>query len=113
MIHKTASYRVPRGTTVADATVVEAWERDGFLVFDSLVDGQDLDDLRTAYDELLAVEPDMELNRMLGGLTRQIMMPSMLHPAFESNAAIDAAARMVEPILGEHVKVFDMLIFKP
>lgn len=113
MDYRSAPYRVPRDTTVADAAVVDAWERDGFLVFDELVDGQDLADLRDAYDELLAVEALDELNRMLGGITRQIMMPSMLHSGFESNAALDAAAEMIEPIVGETVKVFDMLIFKP
>jgi ectoine hydroxylase-related dioxygenase (phytanoyl-CoA dioxygenase family) len=113
MDHRSGTYRVARDTTVADAEVIDAWERDGFLVFDSLVGGQDLEELRNAYDELLAVEALDELNRMLGGITRQIMMPSMLHGGFESNAALDAAAQMIEPIVGATVKVFDMLIFKP
>jgi len=113
MVYQSATYRVACDTTVADAEVIDAWERDGFLVLDSLVDGQDLADLREAYNELLAEETLTDLNRMLGGITRQIMMPSAMHSRFESNAALDAAAKMIEPIVGDTIKVFDMLIFKP
>jgi len=87
------------------------YERDGFLRVERLVHGDDLDALRAAYDELLATSAD---GRMLGGVTRQIMNPSALHPAFNRNAAVGAAKEIASQVLDAPVRrLFDMLIFKP
>lgn len=91
-----------------------SYERDGFLAIDRLVDDDTIAALRSAYDELLERDVPTEGDRMLGGITRQLMMPSMAHSTFASNAAVDAALEIASGVFGtEAVHFFDMLIYKP
>jgi hypothetical protein len=56
---------------------------DGFLLLTSFADEDLLETLRRAYDEALSGEVDAPDDRMLGGLTRQVMLPSSAHPVFD------------------------------
>ena len=90
------------------------YEQEGFLAIERLVDDATLRTLRDAYDDVLDRDVPAEGDRMLGGITRQVMMPSTAHPAFDSNAAIDAAMEIAAGVFGtQAVRFFDMLIFKP
>jgi hypothetical protein len=93
---------------------LERYEREGFLAIDRLVDDEALRTLRDAYDDVLDREVPAAGDRMLGGITRQVMMPSTAHPAFDDNAAIDEAMDIAAGVFGTPaVRFFDMLILKP
>lgn len=88
------------------------YQRDGFLAIEELVDRETLETLRAAYDDVLAA--DSAGDRMLGGITRQVMMPSTAHPAFDANPAVVAATEIAEHVFGTRAfRFFDMLIYKP
>jgi len=89
------------------------WKRDGFLVKEGFADEATLELLRDAYDEVLA--GDAVGDRMLGGITRQVMVPSMSHPVFEDNLLLERGREVVRHLYGTShaVRVFDMLIYKP
>lgn len=88
--------------------------RDGFMAIDRLVDDDTLDALRCAYDDVLARDVPTGGDRMLGGITRQVMMPSTAHSTFSANAAVDSAMQLAAGVFGTAaVRFFDMLIFKP
>ena len=87
------------------------YETNGFLAIERLVDDGTVAALRDAYDEILAGGEDGE--RMLGGITRQVMIPSGLHPLYKRNPALDAAREVVAPLLDNPTFLFDMLIYKP
>lgn len=90
----------------------QRFDADGFLVVEQLVAERDLVDLRHAYDELIESGTSAG-DRMLGGITRQIMLPSGADPRFDDNPALLAAHTIGESLLDEPVRrVFDMLIFK-
>lgn len=90
------------------------YERDGYLVIDNLIEPSVVAELSRAYDELLERKIEAEGDRRLGGITRQIIMPSQAHHLFGSNAAIEAAREIAEQILGKPTeRTFDMLIYKP
>lgn len=90
------------------------YEQDGFLVIDRLVDDAMLQTLRAAYDDVLERDVRATGDRMLGGITRQVMMPSAAHPDFDANGAVDAAMEIACGVFGTAaVRFFDMLIFKP
>lgn len=89
----------------------QRYEADGFLAIERLIDDAAVAELRVAYDEILGDGRDG--TRMLGGITRQLMMASQLHPLFKDNAALDAAREAVAPLLGDPTYLFDMLIYKP
>ena len=52
---------------------------------------------------------------MLGGVTRQVMIPSREHPVFDRNDAVRTGIRIGRELLGTHDvhRSFDMLIYKP
>lgn len=100
-------------TSRLDDASLAAYRRDGFLAIDRLIDDDALGALRTAYDEVLHRTGASDPRYLLGGLTQQVMVPSALHPVFADNEAVDAGRRLAEPLLGDAVLTFDMLIFKP
>jgi ectoine hydroxylase-related dioxygenase (phytanoyl-CoA dioxygenase family) len=90
------------------------YEQDGFLAIERLVDEDTLQALRDAYDDVLERDVPARGDRMLGGITRQVMMPSTAHPVFDANPAIDEATEIATDVFGTAaVRFFDMLIFKP
>jgi len=90
------------------------FDEDGFLVFERLIGEDAVRELRGAYDRILEREVAALGDRLLGGITRQVMMPCLTHPAFDRNPALDAAAEIAEALLGAApVRTFDMLIYKP
>jgi ectoine hydroxylase-related dioxygenase (phytanoyl-CoA dioxygenase family) len=94
---------------------VEAWDRDGFCVLERFCDEQTLGSLREAYDEILDREVEAAGDRMLGGITRQVMLPSTSHPAFDRNPAVRVGIHIGRQLFGspDVVRFFDMLIYKP
>ncbi|NYH86752.1 Phytanoyl-CoA dioxygenase (PhyH) [Actinopolymorpha cephalotaxi] len=71
--------------------------------------------LRTAYDDLLARQDANPSDRMLGGITCQVMRPAQAHPLFDRNPAVDNALVVAQQLIGtdQLVRTFDMLIYKP
>ena len=94
---------------------VEAWHRDGFLVLESFVDDATLAQLRTGYDEIISKDVEAAGDRMLGGVTRQVMLPSAAHPVFDRNAVVRKGIHIGRQLFGtdDVVRTFDMLIYKP
>ncbi len=91
------------------------WRDAGFLALPRFVDDDQLAGLRGAYDELLERRVEAAGDRMLGGVTRQIMFPSQAHPVFDRNPVLAAGIELGRELLGSHevYRSFDMLIFKP
>lgn len=91
------------------------WRDAGFLALPGFVGAGELARLREAYDELLERRVEAAGDRLLGGVTRQIMFPSQAHPAFARNAVVAAGIELGRALLGspEVHRSFDMLIFKP
>ena len=89
------------------------WKRDGFLVRDEFAAPEHVELLRQAYDEVL--QGDAVGDRMLGGITRQVMVPSMSHPVFDDNPLLELGKQVVRELYGtsDAVRTFDMLIYKP
>ena len=86
----------------------------GFAVIDRLVDDETVEALRDAYDEIINRQVQASGDRMLGGITRQVMGPSTAHPRFDANAALDQASQVAAAYFGDAVgRTFDMLINKP
>jgi ectoine hydroxylase-related dioxygenase (phytanoyl-CoA dioxygenase family) len=100
------------GQRLTDEQLV-SWRCDGFIAIPMLVAGDDLAQLREAYDEVLA-DGSAPGDRQLGAITRQVMGPSRAHPVFADNAALRAAREVGAQLLGGPVSHFyDMLIDKP
>jgi ectoine hydroxylase-related dioxygenase (phytanoyl-CoA dioxygenase family) len=108
--HKTNGSGV---TSTLDAAAVAAYQRAGFYVLDRLVDDDALAELRAAYDEVLHDTDAGGAKYLLGGVTKQVMMPSLLHPVFAHNRAVEAGMALVADLLDDPVLSFDMLIYKP
>jgi ectoine hydroxylase-related dioxygenase (phytanoyl-CoA dioxygenase family) len=91
------------------------WDEDGFLVIERFVDDELLAELRAAYDEVLAGDVEAHGDRMLGGITRQVMFPSIAHPLFNRNEAVRRGIHLARQLLGteDTSRSFDMLIYKP
>ncbi|MFN6119935.1 MAG: hypothetical protein ACK5CE_09945, partial [Actinomycetes bacterium] len=62
---------------------VDRYWADGFLAIERLIGPDEVERLRTAYDEIIDGTVASPTQRMLGGITRQVMVPSMVHPAFD------------------------------
>lgn len=94
---------------------VDRYWADGFLAIEALIDADEVERLRAAYDEIIDGVVASPTQRMLGGVTRQVMVPSLVHPVFETNGAIEAGREVMRDLLGcAHAnRVFDMLIDKP
>lgn len=96
------------------AEALASYERDGFLVIDRLVDDEDLDRLRGAYDDVLDQRVAARRDGWLGGITRQVMLPGQDDARFRENAALTAATDIAEQVFDGPVDFqFDMLIYKP
>jgi ectoine hydroxylase-related dioxygenase (phytanoyl-CoA dioxygenase family) len=100
---------------VLDDAEVAHFERDGFLVLPDFVDDSVLRELRRAYDEVIDREVRARGDRMLGGITRQVMIPSNAHPTFDRNDAVRRGIHVARALLRQHdvQRSFDMLIDKP
>ena len=94
---------------------IEAYRRDGFLVLPEFLEAGVLADLRAAYDEVIERQVHADGDRMLGGITRQVMFPAWAHPTFDRNAAVRRGIEIARRLLGmdEVHRSFDMLIYKP
>lgn len=97
------------------ATEVERFWGDGFLSVPRLIDDEELDRLRTAYDDIIDFRVESPTDRNLGGITRQVLVPSMVHPVFDHNGAIEAAREIMTDLFGCSAsnRTYDMLIDKP
>ena len=98
-----------------DDDVREAFLATGFLAVDRLVDDGAVDELRDAYDDIIAGRVRARGDRQLGGIIRQVKDPSREHPVFRANAAIDAGKELARRLFGRDdvAKVYEMLIDKP
>lgn len=99
---------------ITDEQVAHFWA-DGYTTIEPLVEGAPIDEMRDVYDRILRREIDLPTDRELGGVTRQIMVPSQHVPAIRDNATFRNAEAVARRLLGvddvEHL--FDMMIFKP
>ena len=88
----------------------------GFAVIPDLLSKEEVVQLAQAYDEILNGEVECgELDRNLGGLTRQVMMPHLLHSAFRDTQAIKRAQLLACELTQQAAPTlnFSMLIYKP
>jgi len=103
--------------SVGDAQAIKSnFDTNGFAVIDELSSPETTATLRKAYDALLAGhEKAGVLDRQLGGITRQIMLPHTLHEAFADNEAIENGRKVASALLGQDATdiLFSMLIYKP
>lgn len=99
---------------VADRTIA-ALHDDGFVWIHQLIDNRALAQLRAAYDEIISTRIHASGDRMLGGITHQVMGPSRAHPLFDQNPALDAAIALAKRAFGhcDVARTYDMLIDKP
>ena len=97
------------------AEQIEAYRRDGFLVLPELLEGGVLAHLRAACDEVIERQVRADGDRMLGGITCQVMFPAWAHPAFDRNPAVRQGLELAPQLLAidEVHRSFDMLIYKP
>lgn len=103
-------------TTLLSEDEVNRWNRDGFLVREEFADQATLDIIRVAFDEVL--EANQPGDRMLGGVTRQVMVPADHHSVFAENDLLERGKIIVRQLLDvadddEVIRTFDMLIYKP
>ena len=103
-----------------DADQIEAidreFRRDGFATVANLASDTCTEELKKAYDDLLEGRVSCgEFDRNLGGLTRQIMMPHLCHPAFAENEAVTNARQIAARLIDEENPdlLFSMAIYKP
>lgn len=88
--------------------------RDGFIVERSFLETAELDAVRAACDALLADRGSAAGDRELGGITRQIMMPSAEQPELRAGPVRARIAALAAELLGHDVTpLFDMIIHKP
>lgn len=106
--------RLDHGHLAEDVAV--AFHRDGFAVVPNLAEENELGALRQAYDLLLAGEVGGgAVDRFLGGITRQIMMPHLAAPIFSEHPVIERAQKIAEGLVHTSTPpmMFSMLIYKP
>ena len=77
----------------------------GFAVIDKLIDDDELASLRVAY-EIISADVHARGDRYFGGVIRQVKDPSLDHPAFESNLALDAGVGLARSLF--HGRAFAM-----
>lgn len=107
--------RVDDAGVSVTAAQLQALEHNGFFALDALISPQTVAELRDAYDRILAREVAAEGDRFLGGVTRQVILPSKAHPTFAANAARDATRDIAQVVFdgAQPVCVFDQLLLKP
>jgi ectoine hydroxylase-related dioxygenase (phytanoyl-CoA dioxygenase family) len=100
-----------------DADAPAAFLADGYACIDHFVDAPLLADIRVAYDEVISGRVQARLDRMLGGIIRQVRSPSTDHPFFVDNPAVHAGRRLAAHLFGgtadDYAKFYEMLIDKP
>ncbi|MEO1658943.1 MAG: phytanoyl-CoA dioxygenase family protein [Pseudomonadota bacterium] len=110
------SMTIEPATTVALTDTVQSFATNGFAVAEDLLEPEELDELRAAYDDLLSgAAGDDSLDRSLGGLTRQIMQPQLSNPLFSDHPVIDRARAIASHLVGidNPPMLYAMLIYKP
>jgi ectoine hydroxylase-related dioxygenase (phytanoyl-CoA dioxygenase family) len=100
-----------RTTTVQ----VEAFQRDGFAVFDEFLDAAAVDELRSMYDDILNGEVAGLEELQLGIKTRQVMNINAYIPWLMDSTVFKAAHEAAAELLQADEVRFgeDMLIYKP
>ena len=96
--------------------IAEDFERDGFAVIDTLASAECVAYLKAAYEDILEGRVSGgDFDRHLGGLTRQIMMPHLCHPAFADNEALRNARAIASRLIHQEAPdlLFSMAIYKP
>lgn len=90
-------------------------DNDGFLRIERFVGGEALAQLQRAYDDVITAQVRASGDRMLGGITHQVMRPSSIHPTFDHNAALEAAVAIANDVFtrSDCGRTYDMLIDKP
>lgn len=101
--------------TSLDPVELEAWKRDGFLIFDSFIDADTLGQLRRAYDDVISGTVSVDHDGYLGDLTRQVMNPHTAHPAFDDNGALERAFAIARELFGcaDVHRSYDFMLYKP
>jgi len=95
---------------------VEQFRQHGFTFVPDLIPGDAVESLRVIYDEVLDGKVDCgENDRMLGGITRQVMQPRLHHPGLADHPVFEAARTRCGELLGcaDPRGGYDMMIFKP
>lgn len=96
--------------------ISQSFERDGFAVVENLASPDCVKRLKSAYDDILEGRvPCGDLDRNLGGLTRQIMMPHLCHSDFADNEAVRKASEIASVLIHQDKPdlMFSMAIYKP
>ena len=97
--------------SVADRAL---FEDQGFLRIERLISDEAVSRLNEVYDQILSRETLAEGDRLLGGVTRQVMRPHQAHPLFADNEARRNAERIAGQLFGGSPSfLYDMLIYKP
>lgn len=88
---------------------------DGFIAVEEFIPADAVTELRRAFDEIIDGRVPSTTDRNLGGVIRQVLVPSMVHEAFEDNAAIQQARDVMRDLLqcATASRTYDMLIDKP
>lgn len=109
------AHGIKEGSQHVDAqTVARQLSEHGFAVIDRLVGRDEVSALAAACDEIIDRQVEAAGDRMLGGITRQVMGPSNAHPRFDQNEALAQAKEAATVFFGGAVdRTFDMLINKP
>lgn len=91
------------------------FEAKGFASVPRFLDGETLATLRSYYDRIVSREVELPGDRHLGGVTRQVMVPSRHLDFFRDNPAVRRGLAMAKHLLhaDEARLSFDMLIYKP
>ena len=96
------------------AEQVQSFRDDGFLRIEAMLDLETVETLRDYYDNVLRGDIAIDGDRLLGGLIRQVMVPSQQIDYFRENPALSAGREIAQQLL-ETIDVhffFDMLISK-
>ena len=93
---------------------IRSFREKGFLRIERMIDPETIDTLRHYYERLLRHEIKVDGDRMLGGLIRQVMVPSREIEYFRNNPALNAGREIARQLLecNEVSFFFDMLICK-
>lgn len=96
--------------------IAEHFEAHGFAIAEDIAGPDCVATLRDVFDKMLdGTIACPGTDRELGGLTRQIMMPHLHHPAFQESEGFQNARQIATRLLGtdEPAFVYSMLIYKP
>lgn len=97
-------------------TISTRFAQDGFAVIDELTDMSTVIALREVYQDMIDGQVACPgTDRMLGGITRQVMLPHVHHPLYADNAAVRAARAIAKELVECDAPefLFSMLIYKP